>query len=467
MAITSTGFGSGLPINDLVSQLVNAEAAPATNRLDRREMKLQTELSAIGILKGALADFRSGLTKLADADNFTSRTARSSDSAIATISAEQTASLGSYDLQVERLASAQKLVGLSDYTEGVTGDLTFTNGKGDSFTASIGEGAATLEGVRDAINDAENNFGVTATILNVNGEKRLVLTADETGADNAITSISSTTSNSVDVEGVPQTLAVFDYSDLDGSNFDQVKEGLDALFSIEGQAMTSASNTIEDVIPGATITLKGETEEFSSISLTVGTNTSGVKSMIEGFVKSYNELQGLIAQQTAYNQDTGRSGALQGDALTRTVQNQLRGMLSGSGNGEGIGSLAELGITTERNGQLSIDSDKLNDALNNRFDQVTSFFSDEDTGFAKRMDDTLNNYLKFDGTFASRTDSINRQMDEIGDQRESLNMRLEKLETRLFSQFNAMDAIVAQLNNTGDYLQQQLAGLANIGKSDK
>lgn len=52
MAITSTGFGSGLPINDLVSQLVNAEAAPATNRLDRREARLQTELSAIGILKG-------------------------------------------------------------------------------------------------------------------------------------------------------------------------------------------------------------------------------------------------------------------------------------------------------------------------------------------------------------------------------------------------------------------------------
>lgn len=467
MAITSTGFGSGLPINDLVSQLVNAEAAPAKNRLDRREASLQTELSAIGILKGALADFRSGLTKLADADNFTSRSARSSDNAVATISAEQTASLGSYDLQVDRLASAQKLVGLSGYTDGVTGDLTFTNGKGDSFTASIGESAATLEGVRDAINDAENNFGVTATILNVNGEKRLVLTADETGAENAITSISSTTSNSIDVEGVPQTLAVFDYSDLDGSNFDQVKEGLDAQFSIEGQAMTSASNTIEDVIPGATITLKAKTEELSSITLTVGSNTNGVKGLIEGFVTAYNELQGLIAQQTAYNPDTGRSGPLQGDAMTRTVQNQLRSMLSGNGNNEGIGSLAELGITTQRNGQLQIDSSKLNDTLSKRFDEVTAFFSQEEKGFAKRIDNMLDGYLKFSGTFGSRTDSINRQMDDIGKQRESLNMRLGKLEARLFSQFNAMDAIVAQLNNTGDYLQQQLAGIADIGKSKK
>lgn len=464
MAITSTGFGSGLPINDLVTQLVNAEAAPATNRLDRREARLQTELSAIGILKSALADFQSSFQGLADVDNFTSRTARSSDSSIASFSAEETASLGSYSLEVSQLASAHKLVGQSAYTDGDTGTLTFANASGDSFSIDITDDNATLEGIREAINDASDNFGLTATILNLDTGPRLVLTSNETGADNRITSISSTSTSG--------DLSVFDYTyvanadpalDGDDSNYDQVTAARDASFTLEGQAITSASNTIEDVIPGATITLKAVTEADTPVTLTVSTNTSSVKGMIEGFVSAYNELQSLIAQQTAYNPDTGASGTLQGDTLTRTIQNQLRTLLSSGSNSEGIGSLAELGITTQISGQLEIDSSRLSEALNERFDEVTAFFSDEDSGFAKRLDEALDNYLKSDGTFESRTDSINRQMDDINDQRESLSLRLEKLEARLFSQFNAMDAVVAQLNNTGSYLQQQLASIAQIG----
>lgn len=468
MAITSTGFGSGLPINDLVSQLVNAEAAPAQFRLDRRETQLQTELSAIGILKGALSDFQSSFKGLADADNFTSRSARSSDSSIASFSSEETASIGSYSLEVANLASAHKLVGKSGYTDGTTGSLTFGNAAGDSFSIDITDDNATLEGIRDAINDTGDNFGVTATILNLADGPRLVLTSDETGEDNRITSISST-STTGDLSGFDYTYAANADPALDGDdgNYDQVKAALDASFTLEGQVMTSASNTVEEVIPGATITLKETTEADKPITLTVSKNTNSVKSMIEGFVKSYNELQGLIAQQTAYNPDTGASGALQGDALTRTVQNQLRTLLSGGTNSEGINGLAELGITTKRNGQLEIDSEKLGDVLKDRFDDVAKFFSDEETGFAKRMNDTMEGYLQSSGTFASRTDSINRQMDDIGDQRESLGFRLQKLEARLFSQFNAMDSTVAMLNNTGSYLQQQLASIANIGQSNK
>ena len=467
MTISATGFGSGLPINDLVTQLVKAEGQPAANRLDRREANLQTELSAIGILKGALSDFRSSLTRLTNASNFSSKNPVSSNTSVASFSAKQNASVGSYQLQVDRLASAQKIVGLSNYTNGVTGELTFTNNNGDTFSANITEDKATLEGVRDAINSADGNFGLTATILNVNGEKRLILTADKTGEENAIASITSNTTTAVDVDGIAQSLNVFDFSSSDSSNFDEVVQGLDAQFSIEGQAMTSASNIIEDVIPDTTITLKGKTEEFSSITLSVGTNTANVKSMIEGFVKSFNELQELIAQQTAFNPDNGRSGPLQGDALTRTVQNQLRSMLTSPNASGDLRSLAELGITTQRNGQLEINSNQLNTVLNTRFEEVTKFFSDTNNGLARRMDATLDGYLRFSGTFNSRTDSINRQMSEISGQRESLNLRLDKLEARLFSQFNAMDAIVARLNSTGSFLEQQLASIGEIGKKRK
>ncbi|NVK43064.1 MAG: flagellar filament capping protein FliD [Oceanospirillaceae bacterium] len=460
MAITSTGFGSGLPISDLVSQLVSAEGAPVQNRLDSREARLQTELSAVSILKSALADFQSSLAQLADVDNFTSRSASSSNSEIASISAEENAGLGSYSLEVTSLATAHKLVGQQGYTDGGTGSLSFSNAAGDSFTVNIGDEDATLEGIRDAINNADDNFGVTATILNLASGPRLVLTADDTGADNRITSISSTSTNG--------DLSVFDYDfaaavDGDDANYDQVTAAADAIFSLEGQALTSASNRVDSVISGVTLTLKDATETGKPVTLTVGTNTINAKTMIEGFVEAYNELQSLIAQQTAYDPDSGRAGALQGDALTRSVQGQLRTLLSGSYNeGGGITALANLGITTTRSGSLEIDSSKLTAALADNFADINAFFSTEETGFASRLDAMLETYLQSNGTFDSRTDSINSQLDRIDDDRESLALRLEKLETRLLNQFNAMDAVVAQLGSTGNFLTQQLASISQI-----
>nr|WP_067287937.1 flagellar filament capping protein FliD [Marinobacterium profundum] len=463
MAITTTGYGSGLPISDLVSQLVAAEGSPTETRLNQKEATLQAELSAISILKGALSSFQTSFAKLQDADNFTSRSPSSSDTTVASMTAKESASLGSYSLEVTRLAGAHKLVGQQGYNAGDTGSLSFANAAGDSFSVDIDSGNATLEGVRDAINAASDNFGVSATILNLSSGPRLVLTSKDTGEENRITSISST-STSGDLSG-------FDYSyasnadpllDGDSANYDQVRAATDAAFTLEGQALTSASNTVDSVIPGVTLTLKDTTETDKPVTLSVGTNTTGIQSTIEGFVTAYNSLQNLISQQTSYNAETGQAGSLQGDSLTRTVQNQLRSMISGSYNdGGAISSLLDLGITTNTDGTLKLDSDKLKTALADNFEAVTAFFSAE-SGLANRLDSGLDTYLQSDGSFASRTESINTQMSRLDDDRESLNIRMSALEARLLSQFNAMDAMVAQLSSTGDFLTQQLESISQI-----
>jgi flagellar hook-associated protein 2 len=466
MAITTTGYGSGLPISDLVSKLVAAEGSPTQTRLDRREASLQAELSAIGIMKGALSEFQSSFSQLKNADNFTSRTSTSSNSSIATLSAEESASLGSYSLEVSRLASAHKLVGQQGYNAGDTGSLSFANAAGDSFSIDIDTNNATLEGVRDAINGASDNFGITATILNLTSGPRLVLTANDTGEEKRITSISST-STSGDLSG-------FDYSyasnadpmlDGDDANYDQVTAAEDAAFTLEGQALTSASNSVTDVIPDVTLTLKKVTEASTPVNLNVSTNTNSVKGMIEAFVTAYNDLQAMISEQTSFNATTGQAGILQGDALTRTVQNQLRSMISGSyGDGGSVKSLLDLGVTTERDGSLKLDSSKLNTALSSNFSDVTALFSAEN-GLANRLEESLKGYLQSSGTLDSRTDSINSQMSRIDDDREALSRRLTSLEARLLSQFNAMDAIVAQLGSTGSFLTQQLENISQISKS--
>ena len=461
-AITSTGFGSGLPINDLVTQLVAAEGSPAKNRIDRREATLQTQLSSIGLLKGALSEFQSAVKKLSTAEDFTNRTASSSDSKIATFTSTQSASQGSYQLEVERLASAQKLVGQQGYNNGDTGSLTFSNASGRSFSVDINSSNASLEGIRDSINQSSSNFGVTATILNLNDGPRLVLTANETGEENRITSISGNSTQG--------NLSVFDYtyddSDPDtigsNANFQQVTAGDDARFRLEGQLLTTASNIIDNVIPGTTITLKDVTEANKSISLSVSTSTSNVRTAIEGFVSAYNKLQTFINGQTNFNESTGAAGTLLGDALTRTVQSQIRGVLgSQAGDAGAISSLTQLGITTNRNGSLEISASRLNQALDNNFESVTKLFSGNN-GLAARMENTLNGYLQRNGVFDNRTESLNSQIKGLDSEREVLSRRLDRLETRLFAQFNAMDSIVAQLNNTGNYLTQQLESISQI-----
>lgn len=468
MTITSTGFGSGLPINDLVSQLVQAEAAPKTNLLNRKETALQSELTAVGVLKGALSDFQSKLSGLADADRYTSRSATTSDSQYASFSAEDEASIGSYSLEIQNLATAQKLVGQSGFTDGAEGSLVFINQSGDSFTVVIGTEDSTLEGISDAINNNASNFGVTATILNLTSGARLVLTANETGADERITSITSSSTNG--------DLSVFDYTftadadpDLDGddTNWDQVRSAADANYTLEGQPLISATNTIDGVIPNTSLTLKKVTETDSPVDLTVKSNTNTIKGLLQGFVTAYNELQTLLTEQTKYNAETGAAGVLQGDAMTRTLQSQLRGILYGSGGSSTITNLTQLGITTDASGKLTLDGSKLDTALTNSYDAVKTFFTDETSGFATRIDTLLEGFLKSNGALSGRTDSIGRQLEDINDQRESLALRLNQLEARLFSQFNAMDTLVAQLNSSGTYLQQQLASIAQITNSKK
>lgn len=459
MAISSAGLGSGLPINDLVSQLVAAEGAPTQTRLDRREGLIQTELSAIGLLKGALSSFQSKLSDLSSADSYVNRRSSSTDSNIASLSAKQTAAVGSYALEVENIASAHNIVALNPYTDASEGNLTFTSTAGNVFTVEVGPDEASLEKLAIAINSDEDNFGITAKILNVSGEGRLVLSSNETGMNNRISSITATGTGDIQNFGYDFALSV----DGDDANWDQTVEALDASFSLEGQSMTSASNILEDIIPDAAITLKDVTETGSSVTLSITKSSSSVRSLLEEFVKSYNELSQLIANLTAYNPETDQASALQGDALTRSIQNQLRSIVSGSGSSFGsVNALSSIGITTNRQGVLEIDSAELASALDNSFDDIAGFFSDESSGLTQRLDAVLEQYVSITGTFNSRTDSLNDRLDRIIGEREKLAARMEKLEARYLAQFTAMDALVANLTSTGNFLTQQLDSIAKI-----
>lgn len=283
MALSSPGIGSGIDIKNIVPDLVAAERQPTLNSLARKEASLQTELSAVGILKGALSDFQSKLSSLKDASTFSNRSASSSDSAIAGFSADNNAAAGSYSLEITSLATAQKLVTQQDYVIS-EGTLEFSDADG-SFTVTLdGNNNASIEDVRDAINNADDNIGVTATILVVNGDKRLVFSTDETGAANELTITGTTTTTDpagdLDIYDYNSGTATPNASDPNKGDvagyYDQVIAAADAVFSVDGQSMTSATNTVTDVIPDATITLKDE-NPGEPITLSISENSSAIK----------------------------------------------------------------------------------------------------------------------------------------------------------------------------------------------
>ena len=467
MAISSPGIGSGIDIKNIVPDLVNAEREPTLNRLAQKEATLQAELSAVGLLKSALSEFQTKLDGLKDSTTFSNRSSSSSDTAIASFSADNDAAAGSYSLEVTNLATAQKLVTQTDYVVS-EGTLAFSDAAGGNFTVTLdSDNSATIEDVRDAINSAEDNFGVTATILVVNGDKRLVFAADETGADHELTIIGTT-----DTGATPSgNLEQYNYTAGDGDIpgfYDEVTEALNASFSVDGQPMTSATNTITDVIPDATITLK-ESNVGEPITLSISENSSAIKNQIQTLVDGYNELIGLINEQTSYNSETQASGTLFGDSLISNVERQIRSTLTDqiSNSSSSYTSLASIGITTQADGTFELDSDKLDTALENDYAGVTTLFSDDPQGVAFKVDAILDNYLQTNGTFDGRTDSINAKLEGISEERIDLDYRSAQLEARLFKQFNAMDLIVAQLNSTGQWLTSALDNLPGVVRESK
>ncbi len=446
---SSTGLGSGLDINGLVTQLVSAEGKPAALRLNSKETSLQTNLSALGSLKGALSSLQTAVKGLKLESSFQPRTATSSNTDLFTVSAGSAAVPGGFSLQVSQLAQAAKMRS-GDFTNDKalmgSGSLSFSLGD-KSFSVAT-DGATTLAGVRDAINNASDNPGIKATIINVDSGSRLVLTSDKLGGANTIT-VAATDSDANDGN---------DLGRLASANLVTLQAPTSAVMTIDGQQVTKDSNTFSDVINGVSITLK-KADPAKTETLTIDLDKTAAKNKVNEFIKAYNTMATTLDALGKYDASTKKGGPLLGDATLRGVQNQVRQALSTPVEGmEGVRTLAEIGIKTNDSGALQLDEAMFDKVMAANPETVGKLFTSEN-GLSKRFDDMLTNYLSSDGGLSSRTKSINKQISDIDDQRNRLDVRMADLQKRLLKQFTAMDNMLGQLSATGSYLTQQLANL--------
>lgn len=391
--ISSPGLGSGLDVSSLVNQLVAAEAKAPTNRLDRREGTLQSRLSGYGKIKGAFAALNTALANISKASSFQSKTGKSSDESILTASAKSSAVEASYDVTVNNLATAHRLstdpalagAQFTSQTDVIgTGTLSFRFGTTDydsgtdtynGFTQNPDKPVQTVEitdgslsGIRDAINEAD--IGVTASIIYDGSHYRLVLGADDTGAANSLQiSVDDADLDDADAAG----LSVLAFNDS-ATYLAQTQASGDASLNINGIDITSASNSLENTIDGLTINLA----DAGTSTITVAQNTSTISKNISAFVASYNALIGTINEQTRYNADSGQAGALNGDSVIRSLDGQIKRLISSplTGTEGSFTILAEIGISrSPSDGTLVLDNTKLADAIKQDVDGVISLFA--------------------------------------------------------------------------------------------
>lgn len=473
--ITSTGIGSGLDVNAIVTELMAIEARPL-NLLQQSASSLNTQLSAIGTLQSRMASLRDASNALTSVTLWNQTIATSSNAAAVKVSTASGAAAGNYAVSVQRLASQQTLASQAFASSGATvGEGTlrielgswvgepaptgFTPKAGaTAVDITIGPGETSLEAIRDKINGA--GAGVTATIINDANGARLSMRSTATGEANAFRVTATETSD----DGNAATgLSTLGYTATAASPMSRTQTATNAQATINGIEVASASNTLEGVADGLTLTLQQVTTSAAEVK--VAPDTEAVKKNIETFVNAFNDVANYIREQTKYNADTKVGGTLQGDRLVGSLQSQLRAIVNEGSSASGtFERLTDIGISFTSTGTLSINGGKLTDALGNLPELRKVLAADgtdsASSGFIDRFKDFATSVLGTEGAFENRNKSLKGQLTLNSKSQESMERRLAQTEERLRRQYQALDTAMSQLSGTSAYLTQQLDMLA-------
>jgi flagellar hook-associated protein 2 len=452
--ITSLGVGSGLDLDSILESLEDSKETSLLDPITAQEDSVEAEISAYGTLTSALTTLQSAVEALADESLYESLTTTLSGSGV-TAATTSEAEAGTYQLEVTQLAQAQSLTtdGITDKTTALgTGTLTLQLGTEEAVSITLDSSNNTLEGIRDAINAAD--AGVTASIVNDGSDTpyRLVLTSDSTGTESAMT-VTYTGTDSTD-----EASSLFGYDGTTG-NMTETVEALDAELTINGIAISSQSNTVEDALQGVTLNLSAI---GSSQTLTIAQDTDAILDAITAFVDAYNDYVTTVDDLTAYDADTETAGELLGDSTTRRISSELSSDLY-SAIGSGTYSyLSQLGISLEVDGTLLIDEDALTSAIEDNIEGVSEFFlgTDDTTGFITQMSTDLDNYLdEDDGLIVAKTDSLESKLEQLEERYEEKQALIDSEMARWTDEFTLLDTLISQLNSTADYLTTQFDAL--------
>lgn len=438
--VTSLGSGSGLDLEGLITNLMNAERTPLI-ALQKKESSYNSTISALGSLKSKLSELQTAANGLKPSigqtalDKFASFSTTVADPTIASATAGSGAVMGNYALTVSQLALAQTSISTAPPavlpTIGDTLSFSFaSDGATRDKTITIDSTNNSLSGLRNAINSAK--MGVTATIVNGKDGAQLILSGEE-GVANGFTLI-----------GTGNLAAAFV----------EKQASRDAEFTINGIEATSSTNKVVGTLDGVTLNLVKEGSTTFSVTQD---NTTNLTTALNTFIQAFNDTNTLMKSQGAYNQATKVAGVLQGNGTLRSAQETLRSLIfnTTSGGTSTYQRLSDIGITVSSDGTLKLDSTKLSNALAADANGVATVVSSVGTAYKK----SLENFVGVSGSIQTATDSANKILKSYAAREASLQLHLDAIEAQYRKRFTALDTLIAGMKQTSSYLAQQLANL--------
>ena len=454
--VSSAGIGSGLDVNSIITQLMAIERAPLT-KLQSKATVINSTVSEYGKLKSAISTLKDLSSQLASVTSWAQTTGTSSNPAAVTAATNGSAP-GNYAVEVQSLASVQTLA------TGVFAAATATPGAGTlhielgtwgpgqtSFTPKTGATAVdisvaasdTLTDVRDKINAA--GAGVTALIMTDANGSRLLMRSNTSGADSAFRS---------------SGIAALAY-DTGTKTMTQNQIAANAQATVNGLAVSSATNTLTNIVDGLTLSLSAVTS--APVSVDVVTNTAALKKTMTDFAAAYTAIVQLVATDTKYNAATKKGGILQGDGAANSLQRQLRSLAGSTSSASAMFShLSDIGLELQRDGSMTVNDTKVTNALAN-VGELKKMFSNADLvdptadGFAKRFKVVTTGLLGSSGSVTTRTAGLADELTKNQKDQDSLSLRLAGIEKRMRAQYTALDATMAKLNSTSSFVTQQIA----------
>jgi len=481
-SISSLGVGSGLDLSGLLGQLEAAESAPLA-QIQSRAASFTSRLSGYAQIRSALDAIQAAADKLSEPALFNTLRAGVGDASVLSAAASADALAGDYRIDVSQLARSQSLVSspIADPQAAIgTGTVTIDFGtisggtlddasgqyvgaafapdaQRDALRLEIGEGGNTLEGIRDAINQAD--AGVAASLVDTGGDTpyRLVLASTRSGE-------ASSLRIAVDGDGALQDLLGYEPSGTQALR--QTAAAQDAKLSINGIDVVSASNRVAGAIQGTTLTL----EATGSTTLKLTSDTAVVRSAVQGFVKAFNTLQTTATSLSAYDAQEQKASVLTGDPTLRSVLTRLRQALATPNEaGGGLTLLGQIGVSLQQDGTLAVDGDALDAALSQNPRGVAALFSSEagsSAGFGKQVSALVTELTSGNGLLQAASDGVNATLDDLSAQYNATQDRVDRTIARYRQQFTRLDVLVSSMNNTMTYLTQQFEAMNATNSSN-
>lgn len=473
MAISSPGVGSGLNINSIVSQLVAVEQQPV-RLLQSKSATLQNKMSVFGQVKSDLSALQDAASALMAASTWDSKTLSSNNTSAITGTATSSALSSVFSVEVNSLASGQSLKTgalASGYAAPGAGTLSFQLGTWDAngnFSAASSSAVSvhvsagdSLSTIAASINAQSSTAGVSATVVTSNGSQQLLLRGTGTGAQSGF---QITASSGLDQFGFTATPAVLGsggavVTPASYHGMTRTQEAADASLTIDGVAVTSATNTVTNAIPGVTLNLLAKTTAPAQIGVAV--DKTAIKAKIQAFQDAYNKINSDLKTYTAYNAASKTGGPLLGDATTTGLQGMLRSLIGATGPATStIGRLSDLGLQIQADGSLSTNSTKLDAALQDP-KNVKEFFSASTgnaagDGIAKRIYDFAFAALGVGGSVTAHSAGFQKSIDQNTKAIDKFNSHIADYQKQLLARYTQLDTSMAKLNSLSTFVNAQV-----------